>query len=76
MQKKYKTSRCSLLYVECFTFVSPLCKLQVDIGIAFFPVAIVRQMLLFCSVTYLNLTVVELLPQYQLADLFQLLVAS
>ena len=32
MQKKYKTSRCSLLYVECFTFVSPLCKLQVDIG--------------------------------------------
>jgi len=76
MQKKYKTSRCSLLYIECFKFFSPLCKLQVDIGSAFFPVTIVRQTLLFYSVTYMNLTAVELSTQYQLADLFRLLAAS
>ena len=76
MQKKYKTSRCSLLYVECFKFVSPICKLQADIGSEFFLVTIVRQMLLFCSVTYLNLTAVKLSPQYQLAELFRLLAAS
>jgi len=76
MQKKYKTSRCSLVYVECFKSVSLLCKLQADKKSAFFPVTIVRQTLLFSSVTYLNLTAVELSPQYQLADLFRLLAAS
>lgn len=43
---------------------------------AFFPVTIVRQTLLFYSVTYFDITAVELSPQYQLADLFRLLAAS
>jgi hypothetical protein len=72
MQKKYKTSRCSLLHVECVKFVSPLCKLQADLQSAFFLVSIVRQTLLFYSVAYLNPTAVEISPKYQLADLFRL----
>jgi hypothetical protein len=76
MQKKYKTSRCSLLYGECFEFVSPLCKLQADMGSAFFPVTIVQQTLRCYSVTFMNLSALELSPKYQLADRFRILAAS